>query len=364
MARMGPRHKITLGAIAVAAAAIAAYVVLGYYGQHAAAVASIANNPLPARQTAGTVVFGVDGVPMNYSRMVQAKSYGIGWTRSDIRLSPSFAAYMRNLSLSGTNVVGILDYDTVGAMINSNGCFSNCTWNMGAWNSSVHAAVSEYPQVHVWEIWNEPQIPKYQDGALNSSPYSYYLLLRAAYGIIKAHNASDTVLCLGGDNPYSGGLGADPYDYQWAQALWAYGAAEYCDAVSLHVYSAFTYLMSQTPSYQGIYGNQTIGEILNSSLAQYENLTGKPIWITEVGIPSGNNQSYGNLLNDTPQKQAEFVNQTFTALLSKPYVRAIFWYHMYGYSSPPYNIDFGLFTPGMAPKPAYYAFRSFAAQQG
>lgn len=302
----------------------------------------------------GGVILGVAGVQMNSSRMVLVYSYGIRWLRVDMRQGQQFQAYMANLSADNYSVLGILDYDTVGASINANGCYANCTWTLADWNASVEKAVSMYPWVHVWEVWNEPQIPKYQDGALNASPYSYFLLLRAAYTTIKSVQPNSTVLCLGGDNIYEGGSGASVQDYQWAQQLWGYGASRYCDAVSLHAYSAFIYLLNQTP--QG--SSQTVGQIFNQSMAQYEALTGKPIWITETGIPSGVNQSYAAGLYATPARQADYLGQALSSFLAKPYIKGVFWYNLYS-TGAPYGIDFGLFYPNMTPKPSWYAFRSF-----
>ena len=278
---------------------------------------------------------------------------GIRYFRFDISPNATEEAFVENMSDEGARFIGILDYNTVGAEIRGGRCIANCNWTLADWNESVSLAVSDYPDVHVWEIWNEPQIAMFQDGVQNGSAYNYYLMLKSAHGIIKAHNNSDTVLCLGGDNIYSGGASFDQNDYLWAQQVWSYGASDYCDAISLHAYSGFIYLMNQTP-----YGSfSTMGGIFNQSLESYEKLTGKPIWITEFGIPSNNGTGLGGELGNSQYKQAEFLNQTFNLFLSKPYVAGISWFNLAGLADAPYNFDFGLLNAStLAAKPAMYAY--------
>lgn len=260
-----------------------------------------------------------------------------------------------NITAQGGRFLGILDYNTVGAQIQGGRCLSGCGWNLTDWNNSVEAAVEAYPEVHLWELWNEPLVPMFQDGFQNGSAHNYYLMARSAYRIIKAHNSSDTVVCLGGDNIYSPGEGEDQAGFDWASEVWSYGAVDYCDAISLHLYTGFSYLMGQTPagSYQGV------GSSVNQTLAAYESRTGKPIWITEMGIPSNNGTGLGNTLDNSEYKQALFLNQSYRLLLAKSYVRGIFWFNLVGSADGSYAFDFGLLNQTtLAPKPAMGAYRA------
>jgi hypothetical protein len=211
--------------------------------------------------------------------------------------------------------------------------------------------VSEFDQFHGEE-----------SGYLNSSTVTYFNMLKNAYGIIKAHNSSDTVVCLGGDNIYYAGFQTMYVpDYDWAQSLWSLGAAKYCDAISLHAYTAMRYLMTDVPALgNGKPGNQTLGQIFDEALSAYEALTGKPIWITETGIPSNNGTGYTPPLDNSPQRQALFLNQTFSLFASRAYVKAVFWFDLSGYSNSPWNFDFGLVSPSGAAKPALLEFQSFS----
>ena len=304
------------------------------------------------------ITFGVDDGSMNYSQMKYAGEEGIRYDRLDISLGPAFETYAENLTANNISILGIIDYRTMNVSFkNINGsleCTSNCNWNLSEWNSTVRKALSEYPMIHAWEIWNEPQLPEFQDGFNNGSVYNYYLMLKSAYSIIKSSNPNDTVLCLGGDNIYEGGETPWLYGYYWAEQLWGYGAVNYCSAISLHAYTGFEYLPSQAP-----YGGATIASIFNESLSMYENLTGKPIWITEVGIPSNNGTGLQPTLGNSYGKQAEFLNQTFSLFAAKPYVHGIFWFEINGYADSPYNFSFGLFSKQFRPKPSLYAFKAF-----
>ena len=314
--------------------------------------------PGTAAYASSNVVFGVASSG-NASAIRYAISNGLDYFRTDITNTPAQESLMANVSAEGGHYLGILDYQTLGANPGPSGCASNCNWTLSTWNASVEAALANYPEVHSWEIWNEPQISAYQGGFLNST-YNYFLMLKSAYRIIKAHNQSDTVVCLGGDNIYTGGPSPSYYDYLWAAQVWSYGASSYCNAISLHAYTSFTYLMSDMPPGS----NQTMGELFSEALSAYENLTGKPIWITEVGIPSNNGAGVPIMLNDSEARQALFLQQAYSLFLSKPYVRAVFWFNLEGYVHPPYEIDFGLLNATtLAPKSSFEMLLKFIRGQ-
>ncbi len=302
-----------------------------------------------------SIALGVDGSIMNASQIRALESFGVHWIRLDISENKSFESYITNLTANNMSVLGIIDYRTMGVKFkNINGsleCVSNCNWTLNDWLSNVSDVVNMYPQIHVWEIWNEPQLPIFQNGFNNGSVYNYFLMLRGAYGVIKRYNQSDTILCLGGDNIYEGGNAIWAYGYNWAKELWSYGASRYCSAISLHAYTGFTLMMNQS-----LGNGVTMGSIFNDSLDAYENLTHKPIWITEIGIPSNNGTGLGNRLDNSYNKQAMFLNQTFSMFASKPYVGGIFWFNVNGHVDSPYNFSFGLFNRSFSPKPSAYAF--------
>ncbi len=310
-------------------------------------VASLLSFLILIHEQKQSTVFGVAGSgTVNASEISAMKEIGVRIVRLDVSLSPQEEETVSELTSNGFEVIGILDYDTLGVRIENGTCVYNCNWSLEDWNESVARAIESYPEIHIWEIWNEPQVAEFQDGFCNGSTYNYFLMLKSAYSAIKSYNSSDTVLCLGGDMLYS-------YDgYQWARHLWGYGAQNYCDAVSLHLYTGFEYLMSSTvPGTSMSFYNLT-----EENLDSYEALTKKPVWITEVGIPS-NNGAYPSL-NNSMQKQAIFLNQTFSLLESKGFVKAVVWYNLED-SPNSQGFDFGLLEPNLSLKPSAYAYMKF-----
>lgn len=298
----------------------------------AASLIYVAGTKTAANETAKIV--GVAGAP-NRTSINFAINSNLQYMRADIRLNQNEIQNISLAAASGVHFLGILDYDTLSAQPSSSGCVSNCNWTLNDWNATVYNAVRSYPEVHIWEIWNEPLVPEFMSGYENGSAYNYYLMVKSAYLIIKQHNSSDTVLCFGG------GFLADPSEYNWYAEAWAYGLSQYCGGISLHAYTD-GYLLNQTPSGD----SEQVGQLLNQSLGEYENLTSKPIWITEFGMPS-----------NIGQPQAAFLNQAMALFLSKSYVKGVFWYNLVGYSG---SYDYGLLNATtMAPKPSWDAFKGF-----
>jgi hypothetical protein len=173
-------------------------------------------------------------------------------------------------------------------------------------------------------------------------------MIRSAYIIIKGKEPNATVVCFGGANIFPDGQ----QTFEWYSQVWGYGAANYCDAISLHAYSGFAFLLNQTPSGY----SQDVGQAWSGMVVKYENLTHKPIWITETGIPS-NDWAQGVSLS--PQAQAEFLNQDFALFASYPFVKRVYWFQLWSGSNAQSERDFGLLNASLKPKPAWNAFMYF-----
>jgi hypothetical protein len=315
-----------LAIIAIIVVVVALLVCLCFIG------AKTASNTTTKAGAAGKII-GVAGAP-NRTAINFAINNSLEYFRADIRLNQNEIQNISQATASGMHFLGIIDYDTLGAQPSPSGCISDCNWTLDDWNATVFNAIRSYPEVHIWEIWNEPLVSRFMSGYENGSAYNYYIMVKSAYRIIKQHNSTDTVLCFGG------GFLADPSGYDWYGRVWAYGLSQYCDGISLHAYTG-SYLLNQTPAGS----TEQVGQILNRSLSEYENLTSKPIWITEVGMPSNIGQS-----------QTDFLNQVMSLFLTKTYVKGVFWYNLVGYSG---SADYGLLNATtMAPKPSWYAFKS------
>lgn len=281
----------------------------------------------------------------NITAMQFALDSGVRCFRTDISLNESTMNYVSNISNSGGSFLGILDYETVGAHPSRNGCTGNCNWTLNEWNSSVENAVIDYPEIHTWEIWNEPLAPLFMDGYENGSALNYYRMVKSAYTIIKTNDPNSTVVCFGGAE-----LAFSKQEYQFYSKAWGYGMSKYCDAISIHAYSGAYYNLSQP-----LGGGVTVYEDFNYTLNLYENLTGKPIWVTETGIPS-NNWTAGVSLSE--QKQASFLRQDFTFLSNHSSVRRIYWFNLIGGAAT--GADYGLLnSTTLKPKQSWYSFLYF-----
>ncbi len=276
------------------------------------------------------------GTHSNQSSAIYALRAGALYYRTDISVSASQEeALSVQHSTYGAHYLGILDYDTLP------GGFSNDAWNLSTWNASVRAAVKAYPWIRSWEIWNEPWVPTFQKGYMNGSAYNYYRMARSAYLIITAAEPNATIVCFGGAPIGSYSI------YQWYSKVWSYGAAKYCSAISIHAY----------PSTAGPM-NQSGVQIWSAWISEYESLTGKPIWITEFGIPSGSNASVGY----SQSNQEAFMVQAFNLFNKYPYIKRVYWYDLWGLSDGPVGNNFGLLNlsnPTIGkPSPAWYSFLS------
>lgn len=282
-----------------------------------------------------TFMLGV-GTHGNISSEEYALSSGVRYYRNDITFnSTQISQISQEASKYNARYLGILDYDTLpGGIYDKN-------WTLAEWNASVANALREYPEISTWEIWNEPLVPLFDTGLMNGSAYNYFILTESAYKIIKAAEPNSTVVCFGGAPIYDSSV------FLWYSKVWSYGASKYCDAISIHAYPSNSSLSHETKQ-QWAYGLQA-----------YENLTGKPIWITEMGVPASS-QAYPSLY--TPEGQEAFMQQSLSFLSNFSYVKAVYWYDLWGLSDGQEGNDFGLLNlsnpSGGRPGPAWYAFLS------
>ncbi len=308
-------NKANLLAILVLAAILVAAVVFFWHtGLSGVSIVKLPENV--------SLVVGV-GTHGNSSSETRALMSGVKYYRTDINLSSVQAnQIMSENQQFSAQYLGILDYETL-AGIGANG-----NWNLSSWNASVSNALQEYPEIRTWEIWNEPLVPQFQTGYMNGSAYNYYRIIRSAYEIIKAKEPNATVVCFGGA-PISEAPASDYYAFEWYSRVWSYGAADYCDAVSIHAYAEGAALLNQsgkTPYWTEV-------------LSAYWNLTHKQVWITETGMPA---YSYAYPSVYSQQVQNAFLAQNIGFFNSFSYVKRVYWYDLWGLSDGSVGNDFGL----------------------
>jgi len=236
---------------------------------------------------------------------------------------------------------------------NANARISSCGWSLQDWDANVSRLVEAFPNVHAWEIWN---VPDFNQGGylcceddVTLMAHHYFDMLKDAYQIIKAHNPNDSVIAFSLLVMTDWAGPKHEWIKQFVEKVWELGAADYCDAISFH---AFT---RDTPTYWV----DRPGSAWQARLEMFEAVTGKPVWITETGMPS-NNADKGA----TPESQATYLTHAFSFFGQYSYVKVVIWSYLY---DPSDQADYGLLTVApiseQAPKPAYYAFQHFTKKQ-
>lgn len=129
-----------------------------------------------------------------------------------------------------------------------------------------------------WEIWNEPNLASLWSPRSDAQMYAD--VLRESYLKIKQANSSAIVLSGGvsfSGNKKDGGI--PPLDFM--DSLYASGANQYFDAVSIHPYT-----FPVSPNYEASPNKwQDISSIRQLMIDNDDEE--KKIWITEVGAPTG-----------------------------------------------------------------------------
>jgi outer membrane protein assembly factor BamB len=204
-----------------------------------------------------------------YSAMVAA---GIGWSRHD--LTWSAAEPERGTFNWGWYDDVVTRAEQAGLKILPILCYSAAYWGSGGAQPdeprkfedygrfAYQAALHYKGRMDAFEVWNEPNLGGFWQGEPNAG--DYVSMLRQAYGGIKRANPRATVI--GGSIAAVGNL-----DWPYLEAMFAHGAAQYMDALSLHPYRP-------TPEA----GQPKIAYRVRKLLAAY-GVADMPVWITEEG---------------------------------------------------------------------------------
>lgn len=193
--------------------------------------------------------------------------------------------------------------------------------------------------VHVYEIWNEPNIAYWQP---TPNPAAYTAVLCAAYQQIHAADPEAIVLT-GGTGPAADT--ATTYAPQtWLADLYADGAGRCFDAVAYHPY------VDSVTTHDNLGGNWYVmytgyAHTLRSVMAANGN-SGKKIWATEVGCNRA-------VLGDT--ECSDRIQEALGLWRTYPWAAALCWFT---YWDP--NV-YGLVDGNWTPRPEWYALQAAAA---
>ena len=135
--------------------------------------------------------------------------------------------------------------------------------------------------IHVWEIWNEPNITKFW--LPKPSPKAYTHLLKLTFTAIKSIDAKATIVS-GGLAP-AGDTGGDISPIKFTEGMYRDGAKAYFDVLGYHPY-CFPALPTQRLSWSGWSQMDDLGTSLRSVMKHYGD-GAKKVWATEFGAPTG-----------------------------------------------------------------------------
>ncbi len=200
-------------------------------------------------------------------------------------------------------------------------------WN--AWERHVEQVVERFrDRVHVWEIWNEPDIRQFWTGTVED----YVQLLRHAHRAAKRADPACLVMS----------AGLDGSGEAYLARMLELGAGEYCDLIGAHPYAG--------PVAVAEFRLKTMRRIL-----AFHGLD-KPLWVTEVGWQSGGWKG-GPGVVDSEETKAARLAEAYPRLAA--HADVLCWYvgvepgQMYGLLQPAGQAGFVL-------NPAWFAMRDLA----
>ncbi len=289
----------------------------------------------------------------------QAKDMGVGWTREEIswdRVEPrpgqwnfGFADKAVNAALSrNIQVLGLLEYN-VDRSSGGNAGISHTMPDLNAWTNYVRQTVTHFKgKVNYWQIWNEPQDPRYFASA---DPGQYARLLTVSYDTIKSIDPNIKVLCAG-FVPVGNGL-------EWMDAMINAGGRDKFDILAIH-----PYVNDPTPNAPGGSMSPERGYWLSAGMNLAQGLAARlgnrPIWATEFGFNlQPTDPSRFNAVS--ADQQANYLVRSYAMGLSTN-VQKFFVYQFHDDTSNP-NDRYGLVgTDWKTHKPAYDAYATMSAR--
>lgn len=230
------------------------------------------------------------------------------------------------------------------------------------------AAATRYAPrgVHMWEAWNEPNIPLFlrpqyrrvSGRWVAESPRVYAAMLTSMYRGI--HSVDRSAQVAGGVTAPAGEKDPQTCPVQpncritpraFARALGVAGRRPPMDAYSHHPYPlrAPTDTNFAGASYVDLYNLSYLQRDIDATY-----LRGKPIWLTEFGIATRRVQQYPFFRTEAQQRDG--LVDALRRVRANPRVRVFIWYLLQDHP----NWASGLLTQGGARKPAAAVFREQA----
>ena len=273
---------------------------------------------------------GLAYFPLWQAAGVQWLRAGFGWAAAEpTRGEDDFSAMdavVAEAQAAGIRLIGLI-HGTPGWAAREGTSISPPT-DLALWERYVQRLTRRYRgRVHVWEIWNEPDIGQFWSG----TAADYVALLAAAYRGAKRGNPGCLVMSAGLDGPGE----------HFLQEMIDLGAMEHCDLVGFHPYAGDPKLAEERI--------RAVWRILNFHQVR------KPIWVTEVGWQSGGWKT-GPGVVDSEATKAAYLSEIYERL--SPLAEVVCWY-----VSREAGAMFGLVRPdgqSLVLNPAYHTYRDAA----
>jgi len=204
--------------------------------------------------------------------------------------------------------------------------------------------------VRAWEVWNEPKGRVFFN---TDDPVGQYsALLDSAHHAVNGANPRATVV--GGSLSES--------DAAFADALYARGARNPMDVLSIHPYS---HDRSPLDPLEPRYANSSFisrGPAVRDVMVR--NGDTRPLWLTELGWSTSTRRGAAPYDNGVSKRtQARYLSEAFAQAGRWDYVGPVIWYELLDRGGDPADREsgFGLLQRARPAKPSLKAFRRAAA---
>jgi polysaccharide biosynthesis protein PslG len=250
-----------------------------------------------------------------------------------------FDAITQSASAHGVELVPIVSY--VPGWANGNAHYFTYPLEMAKFQTFFTAALTRYPQIKAWEIWNEPN---YEAFARPHPSVSRFVdLLRAAHAAKVAAGSNARLI--------SGGLASvgEINMFRFFDEMAAQGALDYVDGVGIHPYAPLAAdrkgsLFMRLPE-------------LHDRLVRLGKGNLK-LWLTEYGAADATTHSgYGPPLDE--EGQAARLRTAFSLAARWPWIENLTWYDLIDDCANPADPEcrLGLVRPDFTPKRAAGALK-------
>jgi len=310
------------------------------------------------------------------------KSLGVGWVRVDMAwnsIQPvskdtfvwgSFDRIVSEAQERGIAVLPIITYTPTWARDESCSTSKCPPADSEVFAEFARTAVLRYsPQgVHVWEIWNEPNIQKFWESGADYARYAD--LLKHTYRAI--HEVDGNAIVLSGGLAPTDTKRGNITAREFLEGMYEHGAGGYFDAVAFHPYS-FPLGPEDLDRTNAWSQMADMEWNLRASMREHGDAH-KKIWITEYGAPTGGPGSIASNSTHIPWSipdhvteayQKELLVQAMQAQRAQAWMGPLFWYSYQDLGTNETTTEnfFGIIRYDGSQKPAYYVLKHLLTEQ-